>query len=280
MMVSSLLCIPILRHRYPSMKRPFKTLFPLFGPVITSLIYIGIIVSWLLHDPLASGLFKLGLSILFLGIPIYFLIEMYFSPRSILFVNDMLAYITYFGERYSLPKKVLDSFEFILGDINGKHILEYGSSVGTVTLLLAKKTGPKGKIYALDHSKRSLEILKKRISKRDIKHVEVLHDENHLMRVHPDLKKVDLIVSVGVLGFVQDIKKVIKEMNTLLPIGGEICLMDYDKFFGLIPNTDWVADNEFIKKSFIELGFKIDITRTKGLFWEYVFIYGDKIKEV
>ena len=67
-------------------------------------------------------------------------------------------------------------------------------------------------------------------------------------------------------GYVQHPTKVLKEMNQRLKIGDKICFVDYDNFFGLIPNKRWLTSNEHIQTHFKEAGFKIKIVRKQSLF--------------
>ena len=157
-------------------------------------------------------------------------------------------------------------------------MLEYGCSVGTLTLALAEHVGESGYIYATDHSKRALKIAKKRIAKRGHIHVQFLYDNEHTARIHPDIPKVDAIVSVGMIGYVQKMEHVL--MNQKLDVGGKVCFLDYDNFFSIIPNVDWLAKDDYIHDLFLRTGFKVEITRKEGLFWQYIFIYGEKIDAV
>ena len=115
--------------------------------------------------------------------------------------------------------------------------------------------------------------------KRGHKHVTVIHDEHQVNRVHPDVPHVDAIVSIGMMGYMQDVKKILKEMRALLPYGGKIVFVDYADFFKVIPNVAWLAKDATIEQLFREAGFSVFVTRKKGLFWNYVYVYGIKFQE-
>ena len=154
--IFTILTIPILRYKYPDMPRSFKVPFANIGSIIIVLLLISLVVIWVLQEPNAFQLLKLGLSFIVIGIPIYLLLEIYYDPDAIVKVNDALAYFTLITERFILPKSVRKEILTLLGDIKNKTVLEFGCSVGTLTLHLAEKVKPNGKIFATDLSKKIL----------------------------------------------------------------------------------------------------------------------------
>ncbi|MBN4049242.1 amino acid permease [archaeon AH-315-M20] len=279
MYILTILTVPILRYKYPEIKRTFKVPFANIGSILVALFLASLIVIWLLQEPNAFQLLSLGLSFVAIGIPIYLLLEIYYNPDAIVKVNDALAYFTLLTEKIILPKKVRKEILMLLGDIKNKIILEFGCSVGTLTLDLAEKVKPYGKIYATDLSKKDLIITKNRMKKRGHEHVIIIHDEHQVNRVHPNVPHVDAIVSIGMMGYLQDVKKVLKEMRELLPYGGKIVFVDYADFFKVIPNVAWLSKDETIEKIFRDSGFSVYVTRKKGLFWNYVYVYGIKFQQ-
>jgi len=274
--IFTILTIPILRHKYPDVPRSFKVPFANIGSILIVLFLISLIFIWIFQEPNAFQIFKLGLSLIVIGIPIYLLLVIYYDPDAIVKVNDALAYFTLITERFILPKKVRNEILTLLGDIKNKTVLEFGCSVGTLTLHLAEKVKPNGKIFATDLSKKDLIITKNRMRKKGHDHVIIIHDEHQINRIHPDIPHVDAIVSIGMMGYLQDVKKVLGEMRELLPYGGKIVFVDYADFFKVIPNVAWLSNDETIEKIFRESGFSVFVTRKKGLFWNYVYVYGIK----
>jgi ubiquinone/menaquinone biosynthesis C-methylase UbiE len=221
----------------------------------------------------------LGFSLIFVGIPIYLMLEIYYNPDAIIKLNDALAYLTLLTEKIILPKNVRKEILALLGDVKGKRVLEFGCSVGTLTMHLAESVNPSGRIYATDLSRRDLIITKKRLVKKGDTHVIVVHDEHQVNRVHPSIPHVDAIVSIGMMGYLQDVRKVLKEMRDLLPYGGKIVFVDYADFFGILPNVAWLSNDRVIEKMFRDSGFSVFVTRKRGLFWNYVYVYGIKFHE-
>ena len=275
-----ILSVVILRYKKPDLKRYYRVPFGKVGPIVVVVFFLGLILAWLYFTENALTVLLRGFTLILIGVPVYLLLEMYYNPRAIRIVDDMLAYLTFLTERLALPVKVRKDIIILLGDIKGKVVLEFGSSVGTLTMHLAEEVGPEGKIYATGISKREVMIARKRAMKKGHNHVNVIHDLQHSTRVHPDVPNIHTIVSVGSLGYLQDVEKVLKEMNRKLKKGSKICFVDYDKLFDIIPNVEWLNSDQKIKRIFKKCGFNVSITRKQGFAWKYIYIHGIKEKEI
>lgn len=284
MYIAIILAVPILRFKKPDLKRPFKAPFGKVAPFIVVLFIIALFVIWLVSEPAAPSHLMLGVSFALFGIPLYFLIELYNNPKMITRVNDLTAYFILLTERINLPTKVRKEVIELLGDVGSRTVLEYGCSVGTMTMALAKAVGPQGKVYAVDLSENDLRITQRRLEKQDwdssgepAGKVQIIHDREQAQRVHPDITYVDAIISVGMMGYLQEIKKVLKDMHRILPEGGKIVFLEYGDFFGIIPNVEWLSKNVVIENVFRDCGFSVHVERKKGLFWNYIYVYGAKL---
>ncbi|MCX6709981.1 MAG: amino acid permease, partial [Candidatus Woesearchaeota archaeon] len=278
MYIPIILTVTILRIRKPDLPRPFKAPFGKIGPVIISIFFFAIIYMWIRTEPNAMNLFLLGLSLTALCIPIYFLLELYYNPKAIIIVNDIFAYLALAFERFLLPPAVRDEILSLLGYLKNKTVLEFGCGVGTLTISLAEAVSKNGRVYATDISKRELRITRGRLLSREHNHVIVLHERKDSL--HPDVKNLDAAVSVAALGYVQELESVLREMNSRLKMDGRICFLEYDRFFYIIPNIEWLSSDERIKAIFRSCGFLVDVIRRQGVFWQYIYIYGRKIEEV
>ena len=278
-----ILAVPLLRKKEPDIKRAFRVPFAKISSFLLMALILCVLYAWVYPDSNlnynAINAFKLGFSLIFVGIPIYLLLEIYYNPDTIIRFNDSLAYFTLLSERFILPKYIREEMLALLGDVKNKKVLEFGCSVGTFTLNLAEAVKPNGRVYATDLSRRDLIITKRRLLKRGHSHVIVIHDEHQVNRVHPSIPHVNAVVSVGMMGYLQDVKKVLKEIRDLLPYGGKIVFMDYADFFNVIPNVAWLSSDKMIEKIFREAGFSVFVSRKKGLFWSYIFVYGIKFHE-
>ncbi len=276
MYILVIIAVPVLRKKCPNIKRGFKVPFANAGSMLLVLFLIALMISWAMQEKNAFEILNLGFSFVAIGIPIYLLLEIYYNPDFIVKVNDLMAYFTLITEKIILPKSVRNEILTLLGDIKGRTILEFGCSVGTLTLHLAEKVKPGGRVYATDLSEKDLLITKSRMIKRGHAHVIVIHDEHQINRVHPSITYVDAVVSMGMMGYLQDVKKVLREMWELMPYGGKIVFVDYADFFKVIPNVAWLSKDEVIERVFRDAGFSVFVSRKKGLFWNYVYVYGIK----
>jgi ubiquinone/menaquinone biosynthesis C-methylase UbiE len=225
----------------------------------------------------------LSLSLVVVGLPLYFLVELYYDPKAITEVNDVFAYFTLATEKFTFPKIIRENLLTFLGPIKGKTILEYGCGVGTLTLDLLREVGPRGRVIGTHFSKNHIKIARKRIERSDWESeglvygkATLIHDPEHFSRVHPDVNYADAVISVGMLGYIQDIKKVLLELRKIMPIGGRICFVEYSDFFHVLPNVDWLASDKMIEKLFRDAGFSVKVSREKTFLWNRIFLYGIK----
>ena len=196
-----------------------------------------------------------------------------------LVATTIVAHLNLLIERIALPKKVINKIIWLLGNIKGESVLEYGCGVGSLTMHLIQAVGQKGRVYATGFIMPELSITKVRLKRRYHKNVLVLDDPYHEHRVHPHVNKVDAIVSVSMLPYIK-INKVLKDMNKKLDVGDEICFLEHDKLLGFVSNVNWIKSNSKIKYIFRNAGFVVKVKRESGFAWEYVYIYGKKVKNI
>ena len=282
--ISMIIAIVVLRRKKPLQERPFKAWLSPWGPIIAALFFIAIISTWLLTSPGAGIFFQTSISLIAISIPLYLMVELYYDPKMITQANDIAAYATFIfqkitGSGKESRKRLIEFF----GDVKGKTILEYGCGVGSLTLELLKAVGPSGKVIATHFSKNNVKITKKRIevSKWQTEtwaygNANVIHDPEQMTRVHPDIGYADAVVSIGILGYVQNIKKVLKELAAIMPTGGKLAFIEHADFFHIIPNVEWLGSDAAVEKLFREAGFAVKVKRQKGLLWNSVYVYGIK----
>jgi APA family basic amino acid/polyamine antiporter len=277
--IAVICCVPVLRYKLPDFPRAYKIKFGVVGPILVSLLYTSVIVVWIFEDPTALTTFLIGLSIVGIAIPIYMLLTVYHNPDVIIPIINDISMLQYWLEDFLLPRDIRKQVLAMFEGYEGKNILEFGSGVGTMTMHLAELVKPGGHIYAVDLSKGNLKILEKRSAKKGHGHVHVIHDEHQVNRVHPDVPKVDMIFSFGMLSYIQDLKKVLKELHIRLPEGGQVCFIEYANLYKILPNVGWLSHPDKIREVFKENGFSVTVQVYNGMLWDYVVIYGIKSKE-
>ncbi len=278
MYILVLVAIPLLRWKKPEIKRTFKAPLGTVLPFVISAFFLALIIFWAAKEPASITVIKHLAYIMILGVLIYFLLEMYYNPKVIQTVNNLFAHVTLVTERLFFPMKVRKEIMLLLGNIRDKVVLEYGCSVGTLTILLGEAVGPRGKVYATDLSERAVRITERRLARKGYTHVRVIHDSEHHCRIHPDVPNVDVAVSIGAISNVQDLKRVLKELNCRLNLRSKILFVDYDRFFDVIPNAEWLSNDDEIKRIFHDSGFTVTVVRKQGFAWQYIYIYGVKFE--
>lgn len=264
-----------LRMKFPKAERPFRIKGGFIIGILLLIAVGGLIGTWIATGHNALPIATLGISFVLIGIPIYLLLNAYYNPAATIKLTEFFAYFTLLLENFLLPRRVRQEILTIFHHLEEKHILEYGAGVGTLTLHLAEKVGPKGRITATDISERNLRILNRRLQKKGILHVATLHDPHQVNRLHPTVAGVDFVYSVGMLSYIQDLQKVLKEFAKAMPESGKICFVEYVDFFRILPNPEWLDDPVALKEIFSEAGFGVQVIKIRGLFWNYLFIYGE-----
>jgi basic amino acid/polyamine antiporter, APA family len=275
-----MLSLVFLRYKKPFIHRPYVVPFGKVGPIIIILILLFLLVFWALHaGEEAFTLIKLGLSFVFAGIPFFILLTIYYDPDYIIKINNSFSYFNLVFEKFLISKNVLKEVDDFLENSKGKNVLEFGCGVGTLTKEIITKIGKNGGLYAIDMSENAVKIARKRLSKRGYENVYLIHDIHQINRIHNSVPNVDYVVSFGMLGYIQDIKKIAKEMHKILPEGGRIMFIDFIDLFKVIPNVNWLSNQNELINAFENEGFSVRIKVVKSMFWNYFIIDGIKSKD-
>lgn len=275
MYIAVILTVPVLRKK-DNRKRYFKAPFGKVLPFVIALLFIAFIIAWLITEPNSAYLFRYALGFIAFGLPVYLMMNIYYNPEFTIKINEFFSYINFLLEDLFFPKKLRKRIISIFKNYKKKSILEFGSGVGSLTMFLAEEVGPHGKIYAVDFSKKNIKILNDRVIKENKFQVSIIYDEHIINRVHPSINNVDMVFSVGMLGYVQNLKKILNEMYEILPENGNICFIEYIDYFHFIPNPKLLSNKKELYEIFREAGFSIRIDKIKGFLWNYCLIYGIK----
>ncbi|MBT3451201.1 amino acid permease, partial [archaeon] len=271
-----LFTVPILRKKFANLKRDFKAPLPLLGPILIVSFFTFLIFNWVfIEGAVAKSIINLALSFVVLGIPLYFLIEMFYDPKAIVRTNEFLSYFVLLTEKIHFPLSIRNKILKDLGDVKGKTVLDYGCSIGSLTKRLARKVGSNGRVYATDISLHNVKITDQRTN--EISQVTVHHHpslDNFSLKLFP---KADLVLSIGMMSYLQKPRKILTSLSKQVKKNSEIIFVDYDKFFYFIPNVTWIEDDKQLVKLFKFAGFKVKITRKQGFLWTYVIVKGKKI---
>ncbi len=275
MLVMIFLTVPILRKKEAHLERPFKAPLGYIGPIIFAVVVAGLVTNWMMIETrVAWTIMKLAGSFLFLGLPFYFMVEMFYSEKSIVGVTDRLSTITTSLEGLIFPFTVRKKILKEMKELKGKIILDYGCGGGTMLKKMAPLVTETGKIYATDLSEQKVKVAKEKT--KHLPHIQVFHDPSlhHFALKIPE--QVDGVISVGRLSYMQKPLNILTGLGKFVKKGGEIIFVDFDKFFYLIPNVAWIENDKMLKDLFKKAGFEVEVTRKKSVFWQYIIITGWK----
>lgn len=268
--------VPIMRRKYKDMVRSYKAKLPLAGPIIITLFFLALIVNWvILEGSVAWAILSIAGTLIILGLPFYFTVEMFYDPKAIVKVNEILSYVVLATEKIHFPFSIRNKIIKSLGHVKGETILEYGCNIGSVTKRLAPKVGRKGKIIATDIALHYVNITDRRtklISQVSVHHHPHLNDFK--LKVS---RKVDEVISIGILSYMQNPKRLLTSLGKRVKKGADVVFVDYDKFFYIIPNVTWISDDKQLISLFKSAGFKVTVERKHSLLWTYVIVRGKKV---
>ncbi len=266
----------VLRLKKPDEHRPFRAPGGVWLGLALLLILAALTTTWAVLSPDALHLLTLIASFIIIGIPLFLMLTAYYNPEALIRITSFFAFLSLWFEDLLLPRRVRRHILERFTDLERKHVLDFGAGVGTLTLQLAMRVGPEGKVTATDLSKKNIDILNKRLRKHGFTHVRTIHDPHQVNRLHPSVTDVDVIISVGTLSYLQDLRKVLHDISKVLPHRGGICFVEYVDFFRILPNPKWADNTKELEQIFREEGFLVHIEKLHGLFWNYLIIHGEK----
>jgi amino acid transporter len=212
-----------------------------------------------------------GLLLIAFGIPIYVLIKMQYDKKFVenfyntfSFLYDVLSPLWYgSGKR----EKVITSAKVKENDI----VLDYGCATGADVLELAKIVGNRGKIVAVDISMKQLERGVKKVKKLPgMPNVVFVKEEQEPIPFEPET--FDVIISVGVLSYMEDPASLLKMLRKVLKPKGRLSILDFGRVL-FFPGPKYLKSAETVKNTFKKAGFKdVNIEKIGGLFCEYHYI--------
>jgi len=127
------------------------------------------------------------------------------------------------------PDVALDALKLVVGST----VADVGAGSGYMTVRMAKRVGPTGKVYANDIQPQMLSMLRQRLDKEKIANVELVlggYDDPKL-----PANTVDLILMVDVYHEFSEPQKMLRRMRDSLKTGARLVLLEYRKEDPSIP---------------------------------------------
>lgn len=252
------LAVVVLRLKEPTRKRPFKVPgFP-FVPLMCTMVTVVLIFQMDINQIMQ------GLSLVSLGIPIYFFIELEYDEKFLIMFNELLAPFYDSISKYIYPKSIKKQF---LRDTVIKK--------DDVVLDLACHTG-----FLIDYmAKRGKEVIATDIGFADIEIAQEKINRDNVLYTRCDPEKVpfkdesfDKIISFGVSDEAIDADMIFSEINRLLKHNGRATILIFENPLGIFTTPyQWTISH--IENKLEELGLSYRVKHLDAAHIDaYVFI--------
>jgi len=109
----------------------------------------------------------------------------------------------------------------------GSTVADVGAGSGYMTVKLAKKVGPQGKVYANDIQQGMLDLLSKRVTKSKITNVSTVLGTQDDPKLPADT--LDLVIMVDVYHELSQPQVMLRHIRDSLKAGGRLVLLEYRK---------------------------------------------------
>ena len=137
----------------------------------------------------------------------------------------------------------------LLGIEEGMVICDFGAGSGVFAHLLSKRTGPYGRVYAIDINKDLLQKIKREGSKNGVHIIETVwadFEKPHGSKLREKL--LDRALLANTLFLVEDKKGAIEEVTRVLKPNGRVLVIDWtESHGGLGPHPDQVIDEATVR---------------------------------
>jgi basic amino acid/polyamine antiporter, APA family len=262
--------VTVLRFTKPDLKRPFKIPFGKVIPIIAGLILVFLAggIEW--HTTVSGFMFVA------IGVPLFLIEAMLYRPKTIKKMLSLSVGISARTTDMWLSKKARKYIKKHLGNLSGKKVLSFGTDVSKFMVELSQMIG-NGHLYVTHVSDKHLHETKKLAEKNGLNNISYYLEHEKRYIIHEHISNLDAIVSIGVLGYMQDPHLVIEELGRRVKRGGVIYFLDYLNVLKILPEEEWMKDANGIKAMFKKAGFNISVAKEKGHFWDTLHIYGHKV---
>jgi ubiquinone/menaquinone biosynthesis C-methylase UbiE len=158
----------------------------------------------------------------------------------------------------------------------GMVVADVGAGTGLFTRLFAAEVGDKGKVYAVDISKKFLDHIAKTAKERKLSNVETVLCTDKSCELPPN--SVDLVFVCDTYHHFEFPQRTLESIHKALKPGGQLIVVDFQRIPG--KSSDWIlnhvrAGQEVVEKEIAGAGFK-KVDEVKGLLAENYFVRFEK----
>ena len=127
------------------------------------------------------------------------------------------------------PDRALDAIQVV----RGSTVADVGAGSGYMTVRMARRVGPTGKVYATDIQPEMLVLLRQRLVREGVSNVEPVLGQIDDPRLPP--AAIDLILMVDVYHELSEPQRMLRRMRDALKPDGRLVLLEYRKEDPTIP---------------------------------------------
>ena len=127
------------------------------------------------------------------------------------------------------PDRALDAIQVV----RGSTVADVGAGSGYMTVRMARRVGPTGKVYATDIQPEMLVLLRQRLMREGVSNVEPVLGQIDDPRLPP--AAIDLILMVDVYHELSEPQRMLRRMRDALKPDGRLVLLEYRKEDPTIP---------------------------------------------
>ena len=128
-----------------------------------------------------------------------------------------------------LPDRAVEALQIA----NGSTVADVGAGSGYMTVKMARRVGPTGKVYATDIQPEMLALLRQRLARERVSNVEPVLGQADDPKL--PLSAIDLILMVDVYHEFSEPQKMLRRMREALKQDGRLVLLEYRKEDPSIP---------------------------------------------
>ena len=127
------------------------------------------------------------------------------------------------------PQMIVEQF----GIKEGMNIVDFGSGAGYFTIFVAKKTGPEGKVFALDILERALDSVMAKARAESIENIETIRTNLEIPKGSslPNNSQ-DIVLLANILFQSKMKSSIVKEGERILKKNGKLIIIDWKKGAG------------------------------------------------
>ena len=169
-------------------------------------------------------------------------------------------------------KEDIKIIEKLVGDLDNKIVLDFGSSTGPISIYLAERYNCI--IYSSEISRHALEILKKKAQKKKIINIVPILDEPD--RIFEKFEEFfDVVIAYHTLSLIKEKDLFFKDLYRALKPRGVFVAIVYDNIFKIFEAPNWIRDIDIILSRY---GFDTVVVKEKCALWDKIIIFARKIR--